>query len=145
MNAFRFMVLVYAAFLFSAPHCFAIGGPKKDFTPGYLCTKHDKDFKGFDYPSKIARCTRNVTKTLKRKVAEIYDVDESDWPQYEFDHLIPLCAGGSNDYRNLWPQMLDEAHEKDKLENKICNGLKEGTMTQDEAVDAVWEWFDAQS
>jgi hypothetical protein len=25
-------------------------------------------------------------------------------PDYEIDHLIPLCLGGSNVFSNLWPQ-----------------------------------------
>ena len=25
-------------------------------------------------------------------------------PDYEIDHLIPLCLGGSDDFSNLWPQ-----------------------------------------
>ena len=25
-------------------------------------------------------------------------------PQYEVDHLVPLCLGGNDDDRNLWPE-----------------------------------------
>src|SRR6266704_3164112 len=40
--------------------------------------------------------------------------------EYELDHIIPLCLGGSNDRSNLQMQPIDEAHEKDKLEWKAC-------------------------
>lgn len=44
---------------------------------------------------------------------------------YEEDHLIPLEIGGDpRDPRNLWPQPINEAHVKDRLENvlhmKVC-------------------------
>jgi hypothetical protein len=33
-----------------------------------------------------------------------YDLPAGQHPDYEIDHLIPLCLGGSDDFSNLWPQ-----------------------------------------
>jgi hypothetical protein len=42
---------------------------------------------------------------------------------FEADHLLPLCAGGANDLRNLWPQprgVAMGAETKDRLEWEVC-------------------------
>ena len=78
----------------------------------------------------------------KLQIAHLYgDIPESEWPKYEFDHLLPLCAGGSDDIRNLWPEPIDQAHKKDVLENQICLAMKAGTLKQADAVAKVREWF----
>lgn len=131
-------------FLLGAP-AFAgsITSPDPKLTPGSLCTETDPNFDKLDYPERVARCKRNVNDDEKAQIAHEYgDIPKSDWHLYEFDHLIPLCAGGANDVRNLWPQPLAEAHEKDKLEDEVCNGMKGGTLTQREAVDKVHAWFE---
>ena len=33
-----------------------------------------------------------------------YGLPAGPHPDYEIDHLIPLCLGGSDDFSNLWPQ-----------------------------------------
>ena len=33
-----------------------------------------------------------------------YGLPPGDHPDYEIDHLIPLCLGGSDDPSNLWPE-----------------------------------------
>jgi hypothetical protein len=133
------------AVLFLAPAAFSASHttPNNNFTPGVLCTESDPDFDKLDYAEKIARCKRNVNEEKKMEIAHNYgDIPKSEWHNYEFDHLIPLCAGGSSDARNIWPQPITEAHEKDKIEDEVCAGLRKGTMTQDEAVQKVHDWFD---
>ena len=88
--------------------------PDPQKTPGVICRSSDADFKGYDYPEHIARCNRNIQQQEKLQVAQNYgNIPEANWPSYEFDHLIPLCAGGANDIGNLWPQPIAEAHQKD--------------------------------
>ena len=48
-------------------------------------------------------------------------------PAYEVDHLISLELGGSpTDLRNLWPEPIDSARRKDRVENalheRVCSG-----------------------
>jgi hypothetical protein len=116
--------------------------PDKTLTPGQICTPSDPDFQGFRYPAHVAYCRRNVTYEMKIQVAQAYGVPQSEWRNYEFDHLIPLNAGGSDNVKNIWPQPIDEAKEKDKVEQETFDGLNSGTLTQDEAVKMIWDWID---
>lgn len=123
---------------------FAFITPNASQTPGLLCTPSDPNFQNYDYPEHIARCVRNVGTDEKLKIAAAYgNIPQSEWPNYEFDHLIPLCAGGSDDIRNLWPQPISEAHKKDVLENDICLAMKAGTLTQAQAIQKVHDWFNS--
>ncbi len=132
------------AFLIQASTLFAVHLPDPLLTPGKICTEKDVDFKGFDYPAKMARCNRNIGHNEKQLIAQNYgNIPEAKWNGYEFDHYLPLCAGGSNDIKNLWPQPLSEASQKDKLEVQICTALRAGVMTQAEALQKVHDWFNA--
>jgi hypothetical protein len=73
-------------------------------------------------------------------VAALYGIPKSDYKLYEWDHYIPLNAGGSDDASNLWPQPLAEAHEKDKVEMQVYNGLASGEIDQDEAIATIRSW-----
>ncbi len=116
--------------------------PNAQLTPGVICTAQDQNFSGYYYSEHIARCKRNVSNQEKQEVAKEYGgILPAEWPQYEFDHLIPLCAGGSDDIKNLWPQPIAEAHQKDKLEDEICLGMQAGTITQAQALQKVKDWF----
>ena len=113
-------------------------------TPGLLCQTSDPDFANLDYPEMIPRCHRHIGIDEKRAVAQTYgSIPQSEWQNYEFDHLIPLCAGGSNHAGNLWPQPLTEAHFKDKIENEVCIAMKLGNMTQAQAVQKIYAWFNS--
>lgn len=115
--------------------------PNPNLTPGYLCSPQDPNFAGYAYPEHVAVCNRNVSDAEKARVGQAYGLPTNQWSLVEFDHLIPLCAGGSDDIRNIWPQPLAQAHEKDKLENQVCIGMKNGTMTQQQAVQAMYNWI----
>lgn len=119
-------------------------GPDASRTPGRLCTTDDPDFLEFRYPERIAYCKRNVSREEKRRVAAAYGIPESEWKNYEFDHLIPLGIGGSSLDENIWPQPRgdDEAEGKDKLELALYKALSAGTITQAEAVRRNMAWFE---
>lgn len=138
MTGSKAIPLLVAAFLVTPLAMGTYPDPKA--TPGSLCTEEDRDFHELRYASRVPHCERNVSRAKKARVAEAYGVAESDWPQYEFDHLIPLCAGGSNDESNLWPEPLDEAKEKDKLENELCRQLRDDEISGDDAVRTIRAW-----
>jgi hypothetical protein len=114
--------------------------PDPALTPGKLCSPTDPDFHEYRYPSHMPYCTRGVNGPEKDRVANAYGVPKSDYSLYEFDHLIPLSCGGANDDTNIWPQPIAEAWEKDKVEDKVYWGLRNGTMTQEEGLALLKDW-----
>jgi hypothetical protein len=67
-----------------------------------------------------------MTPERRDEVLIRYGLPPGPHPDYEIDHLIPLCLGGSDDFTNLWPQPRRSieaewnAEAKDRLESKIC-------------------------
>jgi hypothetical protein len=63
-----------------------------------------------------------------------YGLPPGTHPDYEIDHLIPLCLGGSDDSSNLWPQPRRSiektwnAEAKDRLERLMCNMVCNGRI-----------------
>jgi hypothetical protein len=104
--------------------------PDPNCTPGVADTAVRED----NIKSTICRSgyTRTVrppvsfTDRLKRQQMLAYG--DTDLPSaYEEDHLIALEIGGKgNDPRNLWPEPIQSAHEKDMVENAahkvVCDG-----------------------
>jgi hypothetical protein len=109
-------------------------------TPGALCAPGDPDFRRFAYAGHVALCHRHLTSRVKIAVARAYGVPRRLWPSVEFDHFIPLCAGGSNAATNVWPEPLAAAKRKDQLEDRLCGELRAGTITQAQAVAQLRAW-----
>ena len=91
--------------------------PDRKYTPGRVAIRD----KGRLCPHADTVARRHVTESMKRRVCQEYSVFRIDCTgaKYEIDHLIPLELGGSNDLRNLWPQPIEQAREKDKLETHL--------------------------
>lgn len=77
---------------------------------------------------------RSVPESEKRAVFKAYgiDPDKTKPGEYEIDHLISLCLGGSNDARNLWPESYVtqplNAHTKDHLEVTLLHLVRDGKV-----------------
>jgi hypothetical protein len=76
-----------------------------------------------------------------------YGLPPGDHPDYEIDHLIPLCIGGSDDPSNLWPEPRRtiepkwNAEAKDRLERFMCDMVCSGQLeigTAQEAIAKDW-------
>ena len=115
-------------------------------TPGSLCTVNDEYFKEIEYG--IVKCNRHVTQKQKERVATYYKFPRWAWETVEFDHLIPLGIGGSNNDDNLWPQPgptgYGEAHEKDLVEMQAYKLLRYQNGTQAEAAQLICDWLNNQ-
>lgn len=92
---------------------------------------------------------RNVSTAEKRQVMQRYGLPASELSKVEIDHYLSLEIGGSNDVRNLWPQYYEAAsgqkdylgaREKDVVETHLHREVCAGTMTLDEAQDAIKMW-----
>ena len=64
---------------------------------------------------------------LPRGKRSYVDAAGKGHPAYEVDHLISLELGGSpTNLRNLWPEPIDSARRKDRVENalheRVCSG-----------------------
>ena len=113
--------------------------PNLTVTPGALCETPSR----LRYPEQIAYCERDVSSWTKELVFITYrDLGFSlsgERGRYKVDHLIPLCAGGSNEIENLWPQYDTISRLTDPLEPLACKVLEKGKITQKAVIDLIMQ------
>jgi len=112
--------------------------PDPGLTPGSLCTEPDR----YRHPEQIPYCERNVNSFLKEAIFIAYKRDlgyrlTGDRSMYKIDHFIPLCAGGSNNQDNLWPQHVKLSIITDQIESVGCEKLSKEKITQKELIELV--------
>lgn len=113
--------------------------PDSTMTPGSVCTTGQTR----RYPEGVTYCNRDVDRDLKRDLFRRYDVtlgyetQSMSRQDFKIDHYIPLCAGGSNQADNLWPQHKSVYMITDPLEPLICEKMSEGRLKQADAVKLV--------
>jgi hypothetical protein len=93
--------------------------------------------------TKWGKDRRHVTERMKRHVFAAYGVPLTDRKRYEVDHLIPRELGGADDVLNLWPQSwtgAQNAHLKDRDENRLHRAVCAGTLTLAAAQTAMRTW-----
>ena len=72
-----------------------------------------------------------------------YELPAGAHPQYEVDHLVPLCLGGADSDANLWPEprrsieSIWNAERKDELEARMCSLVCSGQLDVVEAQRAI--------
>lgn len=113
-------------------------GPDENLTPGALCTHAD----ALRYPEKIKYCERNVSPDEKAEVFQKYDqlgyrTRSLKRSAFKIDHYIPLCAGGDNNKKNLWPQHESVYKITDPLEALICEKMAQGRLLQKDAIKII--------
>jgi hypothetical protein len=115
------------------------GAPDERLTPGSLCVTP----KSYRYAERIPYCERDVSVGEKRAIISTYDnnlgftVTRLPREDFKIDHLIPLCAGGSNEATNLWPQHKTIYEKTDLIEDLTCQLMAKGIFRQAEAVDLI--------
>jgi hypothetical protein len=105
-------------------------------------------------PAHKTSCTysqahRNVPRSVHTQVYDEYNVPQAkrNIDNGEVDHFQPLCAGGSNDIKNLWyqPETNDwngedfGFHAKDKLETYVCAQIQAGKLDPKQAYKRITE------
>lgn len=113
-------------------------GPDATLTPGALCDHPDS----YRYPEKVPYCERNVSSDLKKSLFVKYDqlgfrTGQMKRLDFKIDHYIPLCMGGSNDEKNLWPQHKSIYAITDPLEPILCQKMADGRLSQKKAVEYI--------
>jgi hypothetical protein len=113
-------------------------GPDENLTPGSICAHPD----AIRYPEKINYCERNVSQFEKADVFQKYDqigyrTRTMKRSSFKIDHYIPLCAGGDNSKKNLWPQHETVYKITDPLEGLICEKMAQGRLLQKDAIKII--------
>ena len=113
--------------------------PDSQVTPGDLCSRPTAR----RYPEGINYCDRDVMSDTKRAVIEVYqsklgyNIMGNGRQNFKIDHYIPLCMGGSNEPKNLWPQHKTIYTQTDPLEPLLCDKMASGRLLQKEAVALI--------
>ncbi len=113
--------------------------PDLAMTPGSTCDLPIEK----RYPEKIDYCGRDVDTDTKRAIIASYDqelgyhIGQMARARFKIDHLIPLCAGGSNDVDNLWPQHESVYTITDPLEQEVCIKMAQGRLKQAAAIQFI--------
>lgn len=116
-------------------------GPRSERTPGSVCQTGNT----FRYPEKIRYCERHVEPALKYEIIRAYDrefgysIHLMPRVKFKIDHYIPLCAGGSNQADNLWPQHESVYKITDPLEQLVCEKMAAGVLKQADAIALIRE------
>ena len=116
-------------------------GPELTITTGKLCDIPS----AYRYAEKIPYCERDVSYSTKEVLMKEYDqkfnyrILSIPRVDIKIDHLIPLCAGGSNDISNLWPQHKSIYVITDPIEPVICAKMATGRLKQKDAVALIIE------
>jgi hypothetical protein len=95
----------------------------------------------YRYAERIPYCRRDVSQGDKLDVFDVYRARGWSFPgprsDYKIDHYIPLCAGGSNNKNNLWPQHKTVYELTDPLEQYGCDALKNGKIKQNALINLI--------
>jgi len=128
--------------------------PNPGLTPGAVATT-DRSIVCRPGYARAVRPRGLIWRRLKEQAYERYgigrghrstiDVDGVRHPAYEVDHFVPLELGGDpTDIRNLWPEPIQSAREKDKVENDLHDLVCTGQMTLRSAQAAILrDWHTA--
>lgn len=124
------MKAVLAIVLFVAAARAQMAVPRQDLTPGLARQMTAQQ----TCAVKWGRDARHVSTATKKKVCLAYGISTGcpgkDW---ELDHLISREIAGADDPKNLWPQPIAEARQKDRLENALHRDVCAGKITLAEA------------
>lgn len=105
--------------------------PSARYTPGAIRTRNVATL----CPHADTKAVRHVTQAEKKAACREYGIPAAKCTgrNYEIDHSFSLEAGGNNSLLNLWPQPIEQARVKDRLENSVHAEECAGKMTIEQA------------
>jgi hypothetical protein len=117
--------------------------PDRALTPGVVASSDAKEVCAAGYASRV-RPRGALWRRLKDGAYSRYGIERGKrsilgsngmrYPAYEVDHLIPLELGGDPvDPRNLWPEPIVSAKDKDVVENELHARVCGAQMTLEAA------------
>ena len=119
--------------------------PDPELTPGAARTSDVGEI-----CSTSTRELRHWSRERDDRIMAEYGLPPGPHPQFEVDHLIPLCLGGADADRNLWPEprrsieAVWNAERKDELEARLCSMACAGQINVREAQQAFADdWTEA--
>jgi len=113
--------------------------PDPEMTPGETCQDPDS----YRHPDRIPYCERDVSSSTKKLIIDKYDqtrgfkIGTMNRGDFKIDHFVPLCIGGSNSIKNLWPQHKSVYVHTDNVEHKTCELMTLGRIKQADAIALV--------
>ncbi len=114
--------------------------PDPRLTTGSLCQRAEE----VRYPERIKYCGRHVSPHQKDIIIQNYEklgyqVRRFNRNDFKIDHMVPLCAGGSNEMNNLWPQHKSVYAYTDPLESVGCQKLSMGRIKQAALIELFFQ------
>jgi len=107
-----------------------LAAPNPALTPGAIISNDRETACTFRATPRLYQTDRSVYFEQAQQVFERYGIPYDQHREYELDHLIPRCLGGTDSVLNEWPEPLAEATIKHAEEARICRAVcDERTMT----------------
>ncbi len=127
-------IYLESAYSYEDPNINVPGPRVPIYATGHLCTRSNPHFDGYRYDERLPHCKRSVSRATKSNLYEAYNIPVAERKHYTIDHIVQLSVGGSNSVDNLWPEHLAIKEHNGTLEWDLYSAVKEGIMTQHEAV-----------
>ena len=118
--------------------------PDPTLTPGAVRTTDVGDI-----CSRGTSQLRHWSRARDDRIMSEYGLPPGPHPNWEVDHLIPLCLGGADDDKNLWPaprRSIEKewpAEVKDDLEHRLCQLVCAGSLDAQAQREISTDWTES--
>jgi hypothetical protein len=141
----RLYLAAVLALLLAGPAMAQAVVPDPTLTPGAVRTADVGDI-----CSHGTRELRHWSRELDDHIMAEYGLPTGPHPDWEVDHLIPVCLGGADEDANLWPEPRRSiekewpAELKDDLEHRLCEMVCGGEVDVVEAqLETADDWTES--
>jgi hypothetical protein len=97
-------------------------------TPGAITAATTEQVCKPGYATSV-RPPSSVAAALKTDRMSVYGIAAADRSAYQLDHVVSLELGGApRDMHNLWPEPIEVARQKDRVENALHTAVCSGQL-----------------